>query len=108
MLHPRADPSPDRRAGRPRLLLSRRPTPAYLTTSRRLVAAVDAQAADPVSGPRPAAALRALCVTQITNWGILYYAFPVLAPSIAVDTGWSATTITAAFSLGLIVSALAG
>lgn len=72
------------------------------------MAALDAQAADPVSGPRPAAALPALCITQITSWGILYYAFPVLAPSIGADTGWSTTTITAAFSLGLIVSALAG
>lgn len=25
---------------------------------------------------RPRAALPALCVTQITSWGILYYAFP--------------------------------
>jgi hypothetical protein len=30
-----------------------------------------------------------LCVTEITSWGVLYYAFPVLAPSIAADTGWS-------------------
>ena len=72
------------------------------------MAALDAQAADPVSGSRPAAALPALCITQITSWGILYYAFPVLVPSIAADTGWSTTTITAAFSLGLIVSAPAG
>ncbi len=25
---------------------------------------------------RPRAALPALCVTQITSWGIVYYAFP--------------------------------
>ena len=72
------------------------------------MATLDAQAAEPLSSPRPAAALPALCITQITCWGILYYAFPVLAPSIAADTGWSTTTITAGFSLGLIVSALAG
>ena len=72
------------------------------------MAALDAQVADPVTGQRPAAALPALCITQIISWGILYYAFPVLAPSIAADTGWSTTIITAAFSLGLIVSALAG
>jgi MFS family permease len=52
--------------------------------------------------------LAVLCVTEITSWGVLYYAFPVLAPAIAADTGWSIGTITAAFSLGLIVSALAG
>ena len=49
-----------------------------------------------------------LCVTQITSWGVLYYAFPVLAPSIAADTGWPVSTITAAFSLGLVVAALVG
>ncbi|MDQ3734477.1 MAG: MFS transporter [Actinomycetota bacterium] len=49
-----------------------------------------------------------LCVTEVTSWGVLYYAFPVLAPSIAADTGWSISTITAAFSSGLVVSGLAG
>jgi MFS family permease len=49
-----------------------------------------------------------LCVTQIVSWGVLYYAFPVLAPSIAADTGWSVSATTAAFSAGLVVSAVAG
>jgi MFS family permease len=49
-----------------------------------------------------------LCVTEITNWGVLYYAFPVLAPSIAADTGWSLSVMTTAFSVGLVVSALVG
>ncbi len=49
-----------------------------------------------------------LCGTQITSWGVLYYAFPVLAPSIAADTGWPVATVTAAFSVGLVVAALAG
>jgi MFS family permease len=52
--------------------------------------------------------LAVLCVTEITSWGVLYYAFPVLAPAIAADTGWSIGTLTAGFSLGLIVSALVG
>jgi MFS family permease len=52
--------------------------------------------------------LAVLCVTEITSWGVLYYAFPVLAPVIAADTGWSIGTITAAFSTGLVVSALVG
>src|SRR3954470_12382610 len=52
--------------------------------------------------------LAVLCVTEITSWGVLYYAFPVLAPGIAADTGWAIGTITAAFSLGLVVSALVG
>lgn len=57
---------------------------------------------------RPRAALPALCATQIVSWGIVYYAFPVLNPQITGATGWPAGATTAAFSLGLIVSALAG
>ncbi|MFC9543054.1 MFS transporter [Streptomyces sp. NPDC056956] len=57
---------------------------------------------------RPRAALPALCLTQITSWGIVYYAFPVLNPQVTTATGWSAGATTAAFSLGLVVSALAG
>ncbi len=49
-----------------------------------------------------------LCVTEITSWGILFYAFPVLLGHITTDTGWSATTLTAAFSAGQLVAALAG
>lgn len=56
---------------------------------------------------RPRAALPALCVTQITSWGIVYYAFPVLLSRITTDTGWSAGTVTGAFSLALLVSAAA-
>ena len=47
-----------------------------------------------------------LCGTEIVSWGVLYYAFPVLAPSIATSTGWSISATTAAFSTGLVVSAL--
>ncbi|MEW2065305.1 MFS transporter [Streptomyces sp. NPDC007002] len=57
---------------------------------------------------RPRAALPALCITQIVSWGIVYYAFPVLNPQINAATGWPAGATTAAFSLGLVVSALAG
>ncbi|WP_067856059.1 MFS transporter [Nocardia shimofusensis] len=49
-----------------------------------------------------------LCSTQITSWGILYYAFPVLSTSITAGTGWSAQAITAAFSLGQLAAALTG
>ena len=49
-----------------------------------------------------------LCVTEIVSWGVLYYAFPVLAPAIAGDTGWSIAAVTAAFSTGLVASALVG
>lgn len=52
--------------------------------------------------------LAVLCLTQITSWGILYYAFPVLSVSITAETGWSAPTITAAFSVGQLATALTG
>jgi MFS family permease len=52
--------------------------------------------------------LAVLCLTEITSWGILYYAFPVLSPSISADTGWSAPAITAAFSAGQITAAMIG
>lgn len=63
-------------------------------------------------GGLPPAGLRrvlaTLCVTEITSWGVLYYAFPVLAGEITRDTGWSAVAVTAGFSVGQLVAALAG
>jgi MFS family permease len=60
------------------------------------------------TGPRPRSPLITLCITEVTSWGVLYYAFPVLAPSISADTGWSIPAVTAGFSIGLVVSAVAG
>ncbi|MFF2777169.1 MFS transporter [Streptomyces sp. NPDC058052] len=54
------------------------------------------------------AVLPALCATQITGWGVVYYAFPVLNPEITASTGWSTTATMAAFSLALVVSGVAG
>lgn len=61
-------------------------------------------------GMRPAlpVILTGLCITQITAWGILYYAFPVLSARIAEDTGWSVASTTVGYSAGLVVSALLG
>lgn len=39
---------------------------------------------------------------------MLFYAFPVLVPSIARDTGWSPAALTAALSAALLVSAVTG
>ncbi|WP_339393590.1 MFS transporter [Brevibacterium metallidurans] len=47
-------------------------------------------------------------MTEIVSWGLLYYAFPVLAPRISADTGWSPVAVTSAFSVALAMSALAG
>ncbi|WP_396898092.1 MFS transporter [Mycolicibacterium sp.] len=62
---------------------------------------------------KPSAAARrgilaALCLTQITSWGVLYYAFTVLSVRITDQTGWSPPAVTAAFSAALVTSALAG
>jgi MFS family permease len=56
----------------------------------------------------PRGVLAALCVTVTISYGTLYYGFAVMAPTITADTGWSLTAITAAFSLGLLVSGVAG
>jgi len=48
--------------------------------------------------------LTVLCLSEITSYGVLYYAFPVMATRISVQTGWS----TAAFTTGLFASGLIG
>ena len=64
--------------------------------------------AEPAVTARHPVRLAALSVGQVVSWGILYYALIVAAPAIADDTGWSLVTVTAAFSGGLVISALAG
>lgn len=58
--------------------------------------------------PALSGVLAGLCFTELVSWGLLYYAFPVLAPNISDDTGWSPQLVSAGFSLGLIASALLG
>jgi MFS family permease len=48
-----------------------------------------------------------LAVTQLVSWGVLFYGFAVVAPSVVDDTGWSETAVAGAFSVGLLVSGLA-
>ncbi|WP_326779193.1 MFS transporter [Streptomyces sp. NBC_01445] len=71
---------------------------------------LDARSAATGTGDRsrPRTVLPALCVTQITSWGIVYYAFPVLNPQITATTGWPVGATTAAFSAALLISAIAG
>lgn len=65
--------------------------------------------ASPATDQRPLRrALIALCATETISWGILYYAFPVAVATISADTGWSTSWATAAFSTGLVVSAIIG
>jgi MFS family permease len=70
---------------------------------------VDAPQAETAPAPRELRrVLVALCVTEITSWGIVYYTLPVLAPAISRDMSWSTGTVMVAFSCGLVMSALAG
>ncbi|GGM92760.1 MFS transporter [Lentzea pudingi] len=68
----------------------------------------DTATARPGLGAGPRRVLIVLCVTEIISWGVLYYAFPVLLPTISSDTGWSYAAITAGFSASQIVAGLVG
>jgi MFS family permease len=52
--------------------------------------------------------LAALCVTEIVSYGVLYYAFPVLAGDITAATGWPRTAVIAAYSAGNLTGAVTG
>ena len=58
------------------------------------------------AGPRRA--LITLCVTELTTYGVLYYAFPVMATDITADTGWPTVATTAGFSAAQLIAALVG
>jgi MFS family permease len=51
-------------------------------------------------------ATAALAITQLISWGVLYYAFAVVAPAMARQPGWGVTAVSGAFSAGLLVSGL--
>ena len=53
-------------------------------------------------------AVLALCVTEITSWGTLYYSLPVASAEIIAAEPWSPTAVAGAFSAGLLSSAVAG
>ena len=63
-------------------------------------------AGDPPEADPRRRALAALSVTEIVSYGVIYYAFPVLASQITADTGWSRTAVTAAYSAGNLAGAL--
>nr|WP_239648799.1 MFS transporter [Nocardiopsis chromatogenes] len=66
------------------------------------------RATAPAAPLRSRAPLIALCVTVTTSYGVLFYAFPVLAPAIGADTGWPLSATTAAFSAAQVVAGLGG
>src|ERR1051326_7071245 len=49
----------------------------------------------------------ALGITETICWGVLYYAFSVFVTPMEADLGWSRAETTGAFSLALVLSALA-
>lgn len=49
-----------------------------------------------------------LSFTELVSWGILYYAFSVLIVPMGDDLGWTRVQMTAAFSVGGLVSGLFG
>ena len=56
--------------------------------------------------PQLRRATAALAITQLISWGVLYYAFAVVAPAMARQPGWGVTAVSGAFSVGLLVSGL--
>ena len=50
----------------------------------------------------------ALSVTETVSWGVLYYAFAVFLVPMQADLGASAAQLSGAFSLAVLVSAVAG
>lgn len=49
----------------------------------------------------------ALAWTEVTSWGVLYYAFAVFVAPMGDELGWSRAAVTGAFSVGLLCSGLA-
>lgn len=49
-----------------------------------------------------------LAVTEITSWGVLYYAFTVFLDPMHATFGWSRASMAGAFSLALLLSGVVG
>lgn len=58
----------------------------------------------PPAVPGLTRAVAVLCTTEIVSWGVLFYAFPVLALSISAEEGWPMVSLVAGFTLALVVS----
>lgn len=48
-----------------------------------------------------------LGITEMTSWGVLYYAFSVVFKPLQTELGWSQSTITGGFSLAILMSGIA-
>jgi MFS family permease len=49
----------------------------------------------------------ALAITQMTSWGVLYYAFSILLKPSQQELKWDTGTVTGAFSFAILVSGIA-
>ncbi|ABD56804.1 MFS transporter [Jannaschia sp. CCS1] len=56
--------------------------------------------------PTPWTTVPILGIIQILTWGTTFYLLSILAEPIALDTGWSALSVTFGISLALLVSGL--
>jgi MFS family permease len=81
---------------------------AEASTGRSVSLSQGGEIDDGLSAPALRRVTVVLCITQIVAWGVLFYAFPVLAPTIAESESWSLTTLMAAFSGTQVLAALAG
>jgi MFS family permease len=52
-------------------------------------------------------AVAAIALSQLVAWGVLYYAFAVIAEPMGAETGWSRAQMNGALSLGLCVGGCA-
>ncbi|MDR7253247.1 MFS family permease [Nocardioides sp. BE266] len=66
--------------------------------------------ADDTRAPAPGLGrvVAVLCLTEIVSWGVLFYAFPVLASSISAHEAWPMVWLVAAFTLALVTSGVTG
>ena len=70
--------------------------------------AADGPVVAPLSEDRLRRVVAVLSYTEIVSWGILFYAFTVLAPSIRDREGWPLTHLMAVFTMTQVVGAASG
>ena len=62
----------------------------------------------PLAGPDLRRVVVVLCVTEIVSWGVLFYAFTVLADAIRDREGWPLTRVVAVFTVAQLMAAGVG
>jgi MFS family permease len=62
----------------------------------------------PLEGTDLRRVVTVLCVTEIVSWGVLFYAFTVLADAIRDREGWPLTHVVAVFTVAQLVAAGVG